>query len=80
MKRRYNDGLDAGFEQVHNDGYDEAEKRFKITYKSFVYGKPIVLRPDGRLAAEVRAFLKSKGWRHAKHWVRDFNSLTRSDK
>ena len=70
----------AGFEQGHNDGYGESEKRFKITHKCSFCGKSIVLMPNALLVAAVRAFPKSKGWENAKHWVWDFNSLTRSDK
>ena len=61
-KRGSKEGRDAGYKL----GYDEAERRFKITYPCSKCGKPMSMLPGEDDLKAMISYMKEHGWRHSK--------------
>lgn len=54
-KKAYNEG--------YNDGYDEAKKKYLVTFPCSICGKPIeIIHPETKEA--VTKYMREQGWGH----------------
>ncbi len=61
-KRGSKEGRDAGYKL----GYDEAERRFKITYPCARCGKSMEMHPGDEDHKEMMTYMKDHEWHHSK--------------
>ncbi len=60
----YDDGRKRGREEGWSEGYDSAEREFKITYLCSVCGKPIEMKPGSESHKAMVGYMKEHRWGH----------------
>ena len=60
----YENGKKKGYEDGWGDGYDEAERDFKITYPCSICGKPVEMKYGDDDYKDMVRYLKEQGWHH----------------